>query len=272
MSERLISADSHVQIPIAAVRERVPEKLREPFDAAIAESAAEDRANARRQGDRRLELGHGGDQGARATATRTPACGDGPRRGRRRGALLRGQRVPALRPDQGRLEADQPGVHRPCWPTSPRVDPNRLAVSYQVPVIDIEYAVSEVQRLAELGARSVHLPNFPSELGLPDYHDRSYDPLWAVPSGDRHPHQPPSRQPLLALGRLPSRPDAAVRHLHVAAEPGPRRGRRVLDPAGHVRAVPRPADRVRRVATSAGCPTTCASSTRRPTAATTSRA
>ena len=53
-------------------------------------------------------------------------------------------------------------------------------MSYQVPIIDIPYAVTEVQRLAALGARSVHLPNFPSEFGLPDYHDSSYDPLWAV--------------------------------------------------------------------------------------------
>ncbi|HQV57785.1 MAG TPA: amidohydrolase family protein, partial [Ilumatobacteraceae bacterium] len=60
------------------------------------------------------------------------------------------------------------------------VDPNRLAVSYQVPIIDIDYAVQEVQRLAALGARSVHLPNFPSELGLPDYHETVYDPLWGV--------------------------------------------------------------------------------------------
>ena len=59
-------------------------------------------------------------------------------------------------------------------------DPDRLAVSYQVPIIDIPYAVSEVERLAAAGARSVHLPNFPSELGLPDYHEQLYDPLWGV--------------------------------------------------------------------------------------------
>jgi len=59
-------------------------------------------------------------------------------------------------------------------------DPNRLAVSYQVPIIDIPYAVSEVERLASVGARSVHLPNWPSELGLPDYHEPVYDPLWSV--------------------------------------------------------------------------------------------
>jgi len=35
-------------------------------------------------------------------------------------------------------------------------------------------------RLAALGARSIHLPNFPSEIGLPDYHEPHYDKLWAV--------------------------------------------------------------------------------------------
>jgi hypothetical protein len=41
-------------------------------------------------------------------------------------------------------------------------------------------AVSEVERLAGFGARSVHLPNFPTELGLPDYWDEVYDLLWSV--------------------------------------------------------------------------------------------
>ena len=60
------------------------------------------------------------------------------------------------------------------------MSPDRLAISYQVPIIDIAYAVDEVTRLAGLGACSVHLPNFPSEPGLPDYHEPTYDPLWAV--------------------------------------------------------------------------------------------
>lgn len=58
------------------------------------------------------------------------------------------------------------------------VDPQRLLISYQLPLIDIDYAVSEVYRLRDLGARSIQIPNFPSEHGMPDYHDRSYDPLW----------------------------------------------------------------------------------------------
>jgi predicted TIM-barrel fold metal-dependent hydrolase len=59
-------------------------------------------------------------------------------------------------------------------------DPRRLMVSYQIPLWDIDSAVSEVLRLAGEGARSVHLPNYPSEFGLPDYHDTRYDPLWGV--------------------------------------------------------------------------------------------
>jgi hypothetical protein len=71
------------------------------------------------------------------------------------------------------------------------VDPKRLVVSYQVPIIDIDYAVSEVLRLADLGARSVHLPNFPSEIGLPEYEPRrprahSETGIPSTPSGNRH--------------------------------------------------------------------------------------
>jgi hypothetical protein len=48
--------------------------------------------------------------------------------------------------------------------------------SYQVPIHDIDLAVSEVTRVADLGAKSLQLPVFPNELGELDYfHDR-YDP------------------------------------------------------------------------------------------------
>jgi predicted TIM-barrel fold metal-dependent hydrolase len=60
------------------------------------------------------------------------------------------------------------------------VDPRRLVVSYQVPLLDIDYAVSEVLRLADLGARAVQLPSYPAEVGLADYFDERYDPLWAT--------------------------------------------------------------------------------------------
>ncbi|HEV8298832.1 MAG TPA: amidohydrolase family protein [Acidimicrobiales bacterium] len=60
------------------------------------------------------------------------------------------------------------------------VDPKRLIVSYQIPIHDIDAAVAEVERVANLGAKSLQLPVFPTELGQLDYfHDR-YDPLWSA--------------------------------------------------------------------------------------------
>ncbi|MEZ4332667.1 MAG: amidohydrolase family protein [Myxococcota bacterium] len=57
-------------------------------------------------------------------------------------------------------------------------DRDRILITYQLPLIDVDYAASEVYRLADLGARGVQIPNFPSELGMPDYHDRRYEKLW----------------------------------------------------------------------------------------------
>ncbi len=60
------------------------------------------------------------------------------------------------------------------------VSPERLVVSYQVPIHDIDVAVNEVRWAAANGCKSLQLPVFPNELGLPDYWDTRYDPLWAA--------------------------------------------------------------------------------------------
>jgi predicted TIM-barrel fold metal-dependent hydrolase len=59
-------------------------------------------------------------------------------------------------------------------------DPKRLIVSYQIPIHDIDAAVKEVRWAAAEGCKSLQLPVFPVELGLPDYWDRRYDPLWTA--------------------------------------------------------------------------------------------
>jgi uncharacterized protein len=59
-------------------------------------------------------------------------------------------------------------------------DPARLIVSYQIPIHDIDAAVDEVKRAAAQGCKSLQLPVFPAELGLPDYWDERYDPLWTA--------------------------------------------------------------------------------------------
>jgi predicted TIM-barrel fold metal-dependent hydrolase len=60
------------------------------------------------------------------------------------------------------------------------VDPYRLCVSYQIPIHNIEFAVAEVKRVAGLGGKSLQLPVFPAEFGLPDYYDDRYQPLFAA--------------------------------------------------------------------------------------------
>ena len=176
---RLISADSHVQIPIEVVRERVPAGLREAFDDAIAEAAAEDRAN---KGGRDFDLSKWDLEATQRPRVLGPDA--------RLAAMDRDgvaaevlySEVSAFR-HFGLIKGDWKPISRAFTDRLAdfaSVDPDRLVVSYQVPVIDVEYAVAEVQRLAALGARSVHLPNYPSELGLPDYHEARYDPLWAV--------------------------------------------------------------------------------------------
>lgn len=58
--------------------------------------------------------------------------------------------------------------------------PERLLINFQIPIHDIEAAVSEVHRAATAGCKSLQLPVYPAELGLPDYWDMRYDPLWAA--------------------------------------------------------------------------------------------
>ena len=60
------------------------------------------------------------------------------------------------------------------------VDPDRLIVSYQIPIHDIDAAVDEVRWAASVGCKSLQLPVFPAELGLPDYWEQRYAPLWAA--------------------------------------------------------------------------------------------
>ena len=59
-------------------------------------------------------------------------------------------------------------------------DPERLIVSCQIPIHDVDEAVTEVHWAAANGCRSLQLPVFPAELGLPDYWDARYEPLFAA--------------------------------------------------------------------------------------------
>lgn len=59
-------------------------------------------------------------------------------------------------------------------------DPKRLIVNAQIPIHDTDAAIAEVARVSALGCKSLQLPVFPTELGLPDYFHERYDPMWAA--------------------------------------------------------------------------------------------
>jgi len=59
-------------------------------------------------------------------------------------------------------------------------DPARLIMNYQIPIYDIDAAIKEVHRVADMGGKSLQLPVFPPEVGQPDYYHERYDPLLAA--------------------------------------------------------------------------------------------
>jgi len=59
-------------------------------------------------------------------------------------------------------------------------DPKRLLVVYLVPIVDMDEAVAEVERLAREGARAFMLPLYPTDLELPPYFDPCYARLWSA--------------------------------------------------------------------------------------------
>lgn len=179
-TERLVSSDSHVATTHDQVKQRLAKKFHEEYDSVI---AAEQRAVAEKFGKERLAL---------ARMFTHEAWG-------RPGHHDPNERLKDM--DRDGVDAEvlycEVGAFRiyhqmkDCWREAfeafnntlvdfAAVSPRRLLVSYQIPLIDVDYAVAEIQRLAREGARSVQLPAFPADLGLPDYHDRRYDPIWSV--------------------------------------------------------------------------------------------
>src|SRR5207244_11620356 len=57
-------------------------------------------------------------------------------------------------------------------------NPDRLLCAYQLPLLDIDFAVKEVTRLAkDHKARCVQLTPFPSDMGRPECKDKRSAPL-----------------------------------------------------------------------------------------------
>src|SRR3954470_12367087 len=177
--ERVISADSPARVRPAPVQERLSSKVAVMYDDAVAAQRAEE---LEQKGGQEFSLDSFELEGAKDPGYWEPnarlAAMD--RDGVEAEVLyseLSAFRQFHLVPDGWR---DVARAFNDALAEFTATDPTRLVVSYQLPIIDIDFAVAEVQRLAGLGARSVHLPNYPTELGFPDYYDQRYDPLWAV--------------------------------------------------------------------------------------------
>jgi uncharacterized protein len=62
-------------------------------------------------------------------------------------------------------------------------DPDRLVPVYLLPMSDVAAAVTELERLAALGARAVQLPLYPTDARIAPYYDPVYEPLWSAAEG-----------------------------------------------------------------------------------------
>jgi predicted TIM-barrel fold metal-dependent hydrolase len=196
-AERLISADDHVDLAHDAIKANLASKFHPAYDAALGEFGASmaqvmsAEANGLWRKQRGLPPGEVADMTSLAGRAHAAAG--------RSGHTDPGARLEDLDADgieasvmycevsafrylyllkEGNREATR--AFNQTMSDFSTVDPQRMIVSYQIPIHDIEGAIAEVKWVASQGGKSLQLPVFPAELGLPDYWDQRYDPLWEV--------------------------------------------------------------------------------------------
>ena len=193
--ERLISADDHVNLTHDRVKDHLAPKFHDAYDAGIATFRATMTSTASIVANQQWRE----QEGLEPDPTVSMAAN------RKHGAAGRPGHTD---PNQRLQDMDADGVEvsssycevsafrylyliEDGWKESTRafnralgdfaaVDPKRLVVSYQIPIHDVDAAVEEVEWAASVGCKSLQLPVFPAELGLPDYWDRRYDPLFGA--------------------------------------------------------------------------------------------
>jgi predicted TIM-barrel fold metal-dependent hydrolase len=180
--ELLISADSHVHFEDDFVKERMTAKVARLWDEAKAKSA-EHNEKVQRQGQKQLSI----EDFVELEAAQDPGHFEAHAK---LAAMDRdGVEAEVIFPEVSGMGLCSPRYMGPDWREGlmafnqamldfAAVDKRRLLAAYQIALDDVDFAVSEVQRVAREGARCVQLPTFPSERGLPDVHDPRYNPLW----------------------------------------------------------------------------------------------
>lgn len=183
MGERLISADSHVRVTHEQVKANLATRHHAAYDDAVASFQARMAAGAGKAN----QAGAAMKAADKNSAFHEPGYWDPIERLKamdRDGvdAEVLYSEVSAFRyladTKEGADESVRAFNDVLHWFSEP--DPKRLVVSYQVPIFDIDMALAEVERVVGLNAKSLQLPVFPSEFGLPEYYDERYDRLFAL--------------------------------------------------------------------------------------------
>ncbi len=180
MTERLISADSHVAVTHDQVKANLATRYHDEYD--TAQQAFTDRVSRRGAGAANTDAMR---RNPHAAFTR-PGYRDGAERLKDMDTdgvdvEVVYSEVSAFRymGDMREGMAETSRAFNDVLAEYASTDPKRLIVSYQIQIHDIPAAVTEVRRVAAVGGKSLQLPVFPTELGLPDYYDERYAPLWA---------------------------------------------------------------------------------------------
>jgi predicted TIM-barrel fold metal-dependent hydrolase len=184
-NERIISADSHVAIRDDAVLEHLSTKYHEGYKQSRMEYIQRMMARAKRKGSDELLIGAGDKPweaaGRPGEYDPTERLKDMDTDGVEAEVLYSDVEAGVCfntMTDGGRLAAFR--AFNDAALAFSSADPKRLLVVYLVPIVDMNEAVGEVQRLAREGARAFMLPLYPTDLDLPPYFDSSYEPLWSA--------------------------------------------------------------------------------------------
>ena len=194
-AERLISSDDHVDLAHEDIKQNLATKFHPAYDAALGEFGAamaktmSSKANGLWREQQGLEPGEVTDMSSLAGRAHAAAGRPGHTDPKARledldadgvDASVMYCEVSAFRYlyllKEGNREATR--AFNQTMSNFSSVDPDRMIVSYQIPIHDVKGAVQEVEWVASQGGKSLQLPVFPAELGLPDYWDKRYDPLW----------------------------------------------------------------------------------------------
>ncbi|MEE4661882.1 MAG: amidohydrolase family protein, partial [Halieaceae bacterium] len=183
MTERLISADSHVYLSDDVIKSHMSSQASKIWDEARAKDAEYD-ARVNREGQPQLNI----EDFVDLEASQDPGYSNA----QARLAAMDRDKVEAevIFAEVGGARIANPTLMGSHWIDGVRgfndamaefasADPARLLSAYQLPLYDIDLAVAEFDRLAKLGARGIQIPSFPSDAGLPDYHDPVYAKLWS---------------------------------------------------------------------------------------------